>query len=364
MMTICNACRYCEGYCAVFPAMERRLAFDGSDMSYLANLCHQCGECFFACQFAPPHEFNVDVPRNLAQIRLASYQAYAWPQPIAKAFNRNAVGTALVLVASIAGALLLAAALMGPGVLATAVPDADFYRAVPHQVMVGAFGVVSLFLLVALAIGGARAWRDFGETGADLASLPGWTEALGAAFSLKYLSGENHKGGAGCSSNDRLRSQARRYAHHLTFYGFLLCFAATLTATVYHYGFGWHAPYGVTSLPVVLGTLGGFGLLVGPPLLYWWRRQADPVLFDPAQAGLANALIALLFLSGLTGLLLLAFRATPAMATLLILHLAVVFVLFLMLPYGKFVHGYYRLLALVKYALERQRPVTIVGGEG
>ena len=23
--TICNACRYCEGYCAVFPAMERRL---------------------------------------------------------------------------------------------------------------------------------------------------------------------------------------------------------------------------------------------------------------------------------------------------------------------------------------------------
>ena len=26
-MTICNACRYCEGYCAVFPAMEKRLTF-------------------------------------------------------------------------------------------------------------------------------------------------------------------------------------------------------------------------------------------------------------------------------------------------------------------------------------------------
>ena len=23
-LTICNACRYCEGYCAVFPAMEMR----------------------------------------------------------------------------------------------------------------------------------------------------------------------------------------------------------------------------------------------------------------------------------------------------------------------------------------------------
>ena len=25
MMTVCNACRYCEQYCPVFPAMERRL---------------------------------------------------------------------------------------------------------------------------------------------------------------------------------------------------------------------------------------------------------------------------------------------------------------------------------------------------
>ena len=25
IMTICNACRYCEGFCAVFPAMTRRL---------------------------------------------------------------------------------------------------------------------------------------------------------------------------------------------------------------------------------------------------------------------------------------------------------------------------------------------------
>ena len=26
-MQICNACRYCEGFCAVFPAMTRRLEF-------------------------------------------------------------------------------------------------------------------------------------------------------------------------------------------------------------------------------------------------------------------------------------------------------------------------------------------------
>ena len=46
IMQICNACRYCEGFCAVFPAMARRLTFSETDISYLANLCHNCGACY------------------------------------------------------------------------------------------------------------------------------------------------------------------------------------------------------------------------------------------------------------------------------------------------------------------------------
>ena len=41
LMTICNACRYCEGFCAVFPAMELRRDFPAGDLDYLANLCHE-----------------------------------------------------------------------------------------------------------------------------------------------------------------------------------------------------------------------------------------------------------------------------------------------------------------------------------
>jgi len=33
VMQICNACRYCEGFCAVFPAMTRRRAGDPSPLS-------------------------------------------------------------------------------------------------------------------------------------------------------------------------------------------------------------------------------------------------------------------------------------------------------------------------------------------
>lgn len=360
MMTICNACRYCEGYCAVFPAMERRLEFAWRDISYLANLCHSCGECYFACQFAPPHEFGVNIPKVLAEVRVESQRDYAWPQWLAAAFNRNGVGTAVALAVCIGGGMLLASWLAGPGVFSVVSPEGDFYKVVPHNVMAGTFGIVSLFILVAIIVGGVRAWRDFGEPGREAANVVAWHDALKDAFTLKYLGGD----GDGCATSDLRRSQGRRHAHHATFYGFLLCFAATVTGTIYHYGFGWKAPYSYFSLPVVLGTLGGVGLLIGPPLLYVLRRRADPVLFDKVHDGIADALIALLFLSSATGLALLALRSTSAMAVLLIVHLAVVMALFLTIPYGKFIHSLYRLLALLKYAIERRRPGPAVGGEG
>ena len=53
VMTVCNACRYCEQYCPVFPAMEERRTFAKVDLAFLANLCHNCGECLYACQYAP-----------------------------------------------------------------------------------------------------------------------------------------------------------------------------------------------------------------------------------------------------------------------------------------------------------------------
>jgi citrate/tricarballylate utilization protein len=75
ILQICNACRYCEGFCAVFPAMTRRLEFGKADTHYLANLCHNCGACLHACQYAPPHEFAVNVPQAMAQVRMQTYRS-------------------------------------------------------------------------------------------------------------------------------------------------------------------------------------------------------------------------------------------------------------------------------------------------
>ena len=79
---------------------------------------------------------------------------------------------------------------------------------------------------------------------------------------------------------------------------------------------------------------------------------------DPAQRGLDESFIALLFMTSLTGLALLVLRHQPVMAPLLIVHLGTVLALFLTLPYGKFVHGLYRTAALLKFAGDRFRHPT------
>ena len=102
LMTVCNSCRYCEGLCAVFPAMEMRRAFSDGDLNYLANLCHGCGACYTDCQFSPPHEYNVNVPQTLAIARAESYAAYAWPRAFSGLFARNGLAISLIAALSVA----------------------------------------------------------------------------------------------------------------------------------------------------------------------------------------------------------------------------------------------------------------------
>src|SRR5512146_1115623 len=78
-LEVCNACRYCEGYCAVFPALERRQRPTESDVYFLANLCHDCRPCYYACMFAPPHEFAVNLPQAFSEVRQRTYTRYGVP---------------------------------------------------------------------------------------------------------------------------------------------------------------------------------------------------------------------------------------------------------------------------------------------
>jgi citrate/tricarballylate utilization protein len=348
VMTICNACRYCEGHCAVFPAMERRTSFGEADLTYLANLCHGCGSCFHHCQYAPPHPFAVNVPKTFAELRTENYKAFAWPRFLAGMFDRNALATALIAAMSVAIFLLVA----GKGMASRHLGSGAFYAVVSHGLMVGLFGAVALLVVGALGVGFVRFWISTSGPTARPADV---RRALWDALRLRYLDG----GGDGCTYPGEAPSHARRWFHHFTFYGFLLCFASTAVAAIYDNVFGWRAPYAVTSLPVVLGTAGGFGLLAGTAGLFALKLRSDPA---PNPRGSTFALdlafLVLLFLTSATGLALLVLRATAAMGILLAVHLGLVLTLFLTIPYGKFVHAVYRYGALVRHAMESRASVS------
>ncbi|MGU7768721.1 tricarballylate utilization 4Fe-4S protein TcuB [Burkholderia sp. MR1-5-21] len=346
-MQICNACRYCEGFCAVFPAMTRHLEFAKADVNYLANLCHNCGACYHACQYAPPHEFAVNVPKAMAQVRVETYAEYAWPPAMGALYKRNGLTVALALTIGLALFLLLGIALKGS--LLTGPLGGNFYAIFPHNLLAAMFGAVLGFAVLALGVGVTRFWRD---VSAGTASVPAIAEATGNALALTYLDGGH---GDGCNESDDAFTLARRRFHHFTFYGFMLCFAATVVATFYHYALHLHAPYPLLSLPVVLGAAGGIGLLIGPAGLLWLNVRRDPNRGDPKQRPMDRGFIALLLLTSASGLALLAWRDTAAMAWLLAVHLGVVMALFATLPCGKFGHGIYRCAALLKSSIEKRQ---------
>lgn len=352
-MVVCNACRYCEAYCPVFQAMEQRLTFERADLTYLANLCHNCGECLYACQYAPPHEFNIDVPRTLSRVRVESYESFAWPSFAAVAFRRPWATTLVALAASALICVSVARTFM---VRASREP-ADFYAVIPHGVMVTLFGVVGLLVVAAIVIAHRR-FAGSANPGDSRASHQGLRHgrlvsrqhAVRDVLTLEHL----HATGEDCVDAEEQRRPWRRWLHHCTFYGFALCFASTTVAAIYHLVFGWIAPYDYMSLPVVLGTVGGGGLVVGPAGLLVLDRRRDAALTYVAERSLGCAFLTMLLLTSVTGLLLLALRERPIMPALLVVHLAIVLALFITFPYGKFMHGIYRGAALLKFRREEQ----------
>ncbi len=355
MMRICNSCRYCEGLCAVWRSMEYRREFSEGDLHYLANLCHDCSECYYACQYAPPHEWDINPPRTFAKIRTSSYEMYAWPKSLATAFRANGLVVYLVSALALVGFILGIASAKGPQALWGAVSGGNFYEIVSHNTMVWLFGLAGAVIILVLAVGLSRFLADIKEKFGELISPSALGVTLKEALSLEYLDG----GGWGCAYPKDEASPVRSWLHHCIFYGFLLCLAATTVGFIYDFVFDWQAPYAYTSLPVLLGTAGGLGLLIGPVGLLYFKISRDPEVTDDSRTGMDSSFLVLLALISLSGLLLLLFRSSAALGILLAVHLGFVMAFFVTAPYAKFVHGIYRFFAIAKYALERKRKQAI-----
>lgn len=347
-LEVCNACRYCEGYCAVFPALERRKRFSPQDVVYLANLCHDCRACFYACMYAPPHEFGVNIPKALAEVREQTYARYALPRVVADLAQRNAwlLGIATVVSLAFFGVV---AALSPAGLFGARQGPGAFYDVIPYLVMMLPALLISLYAIWVMLTGAFLFAKEVGGQRLVLSNLRPILVAAGEAFGLRYLRGGT---AGGCYYPSERTSNSRLVLHMLVFYGFLSAFAATIAAGIMQDIMGIDPPYPLLSVPVVLGSIGGVGLIVGATGLLLLKRQSDRAPSDERTLNLDWLFLLSLNVVAITGMLLLLLRETPAMPVLLVVHLATVLALYVSAPYGKFAHFVYRYAALVQNRVE------------
>jgi citrate/tricarballylate utilization protein len=344
-LSICNGCRYCEGYCAVFPALERQPVLGEGDLTYLANLCHDCRACFQACMYAPPHEFAVEIPRLLSDARERSYEQFARPRWLARKFT---AGPRAIAELTLAGTVVFALfAWLAGNVSNVFGSSGTFYDVVPYALL-----LVPMLLLSALILG-VIAWGyvDFHRASHGAARLGGraWLTGLREIALLRWMRG----GGDDCYYPDaESPSASRRYAHHLVAYGFVLSFVSTTLAAFYAEILDRPAPYPVLHPVVIAGLVGGIALVLGATVLLWQKRRSSP-LGSPRERALNKAFLISLDLAAATGLVLLLLRDTGAMGALLVIHLGTIVALYLTAPYGKFVHIVYRSAAVLRSAAER-----------
>jgi citrate/tricarballylate utilization protein len=351
-LTICNACRYCEGYCAVFPAMERRLEIGDADVEYLANLCHDCRACYYACPFVAPHEFAIDLPRALSEVRRATYSRYS-PVDLARRIGRSwRVSLALITAVAIVVLLAIVAATTGIPALGSAhLGPGAFYEIVPWLFMVVPGTALALYIFTALLIGAVRFARATGGTPRAFADRGALLTAGWEALTLRWLKG----GDEGCHYPGYRTSTARTTLHMLVAGGFVAAFVSTTIAAFYQDILGILPPYDFLTAPVLVGSLGGVAMVVGSAGLLILKRRSDRALTSEELVEFDVAFLVTVGLSAFTGMLLLPFRDTSLMPPLLVIHLAILGTLYVTAPYGKFAHFVYRYLALVQNRIEETR---------
>ena len=346
-LTVCNACRYCEGYCPVFPAIELRREFNSGDIVYLSNLCHDCRACYSACMFAPPHEFAINLPRILAESRIDSYRALSWPALFGRAFQNWQIGILIPALVAGIGMTAMVSSLLSNGLLTTAQhgPGA-FYRLISFKLILLFASVLSLVATGILLKGAAGFWCSNEQGRPNLKAL---CRSAIDILSLRWLRG----GGPGCYYPRNKPSSARRIFHALTFFGFLGTIVSTLLAGFYQHLLHRLPPYPIDSAPVVFGIIGGIAMVVGT-----WGLIVIKIFSDRGPAAAKSLdmdylFLVLINLASFTGILTLLLRDTRALGLVLSVHLAVVAAFFCSLPYGKFVHSIYRSQALLRYRIER-----------
>jgi citrate/tricarballylate utilization protein len=351
-LNICNACRYCENICPVFKAIEFRRTFSDNSIIYLANLCHDCRGCYYACQYAPPHTFDINIPKIFGTLRLETYKNYKKSKFSKEIIEKPHIFSIAIFLISFLfytiSSIIYTGKLSLKGLFEQ---NTSFYSVLPENFLIITM-LIPFTISLTIYIKNLIDYCDYIDIKkSDFFKLFNHISSLKSVILLEFLDG----GSFGCNYPDEEYSFSRKIYHQFVLFGFIITFISTLIAAFMGHILNISPPYSFTSLAVIFGTIGGVLMILGLTGLLYLRTKMDRIPYSENINSMDINLIMILLMSVLTGFLVLLFRSTIFMPILFIIHLSTVITFFIMLPFSKLQHAIFRYASIYKYFSEMNK---------
>ncbi|MCJ7629592.1 MAG: quinone-interacting membrane-bound oxidoreductase complex subunit QmoC [Longimicrobiales bacterium] len=364
----CYQCATCSVVCGLsngpspFPRKEMIWAQWGLKDRLVSDpdiwLCHQCNDCSLRC---PRGARPGDV---LAAVRQKAIEHYAFPSAMGRLVNSvRAIPIMLLLIP----ALLIAGALLVRGPIEAAFPVLvgehahEFYGYFfPHWLLIAFYTSLTLLTFGGLIVALFSFWDGMKATDAALGRgapqvgvIPSVIKAVTTVLT--------HDRFGTCTDQ-----ASRKPAHLMAFYGFLALFIVTSWAVLDLYlmpffGIDSRYPFDLLHPMKILANVGGILLIIGSGKAILTRKNAPKDGYHQSTT-FDWIFVWLLLLVGISGFIVETLRfvaegsagaeayagafALPAYSIYFV-HLVFVFGLLVYLPYSKFAHMWYRLVAMV-----------------
>jgi len=323
-LTICNACRYCEGFCDVWDAIERRREFSHGDLLHLSNLCHDCRACYYACPFIPPHELMINIPKVLGDVREQSYEKFVFPKVLVRVMRRSGLAylflTTLIFVTTLYYVFLL------HGLSAFYETSLTMQELFPYPVFFVAEYSLYIYVFFLWFIQGRSYWKDI-SNGRKMN-----VKAIGRAILDVFTHKDFKGGGAGCNYPSENGSLFRLFAHASVMFGFIIDWI-----TILFYPFA-------NVVVISIYFIGSVLIFAGAGLLLLMRFKADK---KPDSKSISSAFTAMMFSTGASGIIFITLISSPEWIIFFLLRDSLIAAIFIMAPFTKFLHPVYRFISLV-----------------
>ena len=330
---ICNACRYCEGYCAVWDEMENMKIFSNTNIQHLANLCHDCRECYTVCPFTEPHEFNLNIPKVLSNVRYETYIHNIKPKFMEKAATHQNYLWLSAIVLSLLSVFSIGYINVNGNLFAY-----DNLFLIIHIFPVLQFKIFSIILytyvIVLWTLEANSYWNSI-NSGKDNKKITPHSivSALYDTFSHKYFKG----GGAGCSYPQDNSGKFRLIFHPMVFFGFIIDLIAI-------------SFYGHLDIYLIIVYMAGSLLMsIGAISLLLAKLYSNRELANKQLLYMDYPFTTIMFLTGITGFIFPIISGYDIFSLIFMFHLCFIATIFLIAPFGKFIHPVYRFLSILKY---------------